>query len=255
MKIAKLAACVCAILSGLAGPAWAESFRSEYVVTLFGLPVARSNFDTTIGESRYSIDGSVRSAGFAEFFDDTRGTIKSSGAVGKAGAAPVSYAVDYTTGKKKKRTSIGFAGGSVTSVSNTPPVKKGQPWIEVQPADLKSVADPLTVFMIKADSLQSVCSKRLRLFDGEMRNDFVLSPVGETTVETAGYSGPAMTCSIRFVPVSGYRQGKKQIEYLKKNRNMQVTFAPMRQTGFYAPVIAKIGTQIGTVTVRASKFQ
>lgn len=249
------AALFVALVAGLSGPAAAESFRSEYVVTLYGLPVARSTFDTTIEASRYAINGAVRSAGFAEFFDDTRGTIKSAGAVGEAGAAPSAYAVDYTTGKKKKRTNISFAGGSVASVSNTPPVKKGKPWIEVDPAHLKSVADPLTVFMIKADSLQSVCSKRLRLFDGEMRNDFVLSPVGETTIETAGYSGPAMTCSIRFVPVSGYRQGKKQIEYLKKNRNMQVTFAPMRQTGFYAPVVAKIGTQIGTVTVRAAKFE
>jgi hypothetical protein len=249
------AALALAMLTGLAGTASAESFRSEYVVTLFGLPVARSNFDTTIDERRFAINGTVRSAGFAEFFDDTRGTIKSSGAIGEAGASPASYAVDYTTGKKKKLTRIGFAGGSVASVSNTPPVKKTGNWIEVDPSHLKSVADPLTVFMIKAETLQSVCTKRLRLFDGEMRNDFVLSPVGETTVETVGYSGPAMTCAVRFVPVSGYRQGKKQIEYLKKNRNIQVTFAPMRHTGFYAPVVAKIGTQIGTVTVRASKFE
>jgi Protein of unknown function (DUF3108) len=255
MRMPKSAALALAILTGFTSPADAESFRSEYVVTLFGLPVARSNFDTTIDDSRFSINGTVRSAGFAEFFDDTRGTIKSSGAVGKAGASPAAYAVDYTTGKKKKLTRIGFAGGSVTSVSNTPPVKKSGNWIEVDPSHLKSVADPLTVFMIKSESLQSVCTKRLRLFDGEMRNDFVLSPVGETVVETAGYSGPAMTCAVRFVPVSGYRQGKKQIEYLKKNRNMQVTFAPMRQTGFYAPVIAKIGTQIGTVTVRAARFE
>ena len=67
-------------------------------------------------------------------------------------------------------------------------------------------------------------------------------------------TGPAMTCSIRFVPVSGYRQGKKQIEYLKKSRNMQATFAPLGETGYYAPVIAKVGTQIGTVTIRAARF-
>ena len=251
----KSVALALALLAGLAGPVSAESFRSEYVVTLFGLPVARSNFDTTIDQRRFSINGTVRSAGFAEFFDDTKGTIRSSGAIDEAGATPAAYAVDYTTGKKKKLTRIGFDGGAVTSVSNTPPVKKSGNWIDVDPAHLKSVADPLTVFMIKSETLQSVCSKRLRLFDGEMRNDFVLSPVGETTVETDGYSGPAMTCAVRFVPVSGYRQGKKQIEYLKKNRNMQITFAPMRQTGFYAPVIAKIGTQIGTVTVRAARFE
>ena len=83
----KSVALALALLAGLAGPVSAESFRSEYVVTLFGLPVARSNFDTTIDQRRFSINGTVRSAGFAEFFDDTKGTIRSSGAIGEAGAA------------------------------------------------------------------------------------------------------------------------------------------------------------------------
>lgn len=253
--IGRCAAGLALFLTIGAGSAQAETFKSEYVVSLFGLSVARSNFTTKFDGDRYAISGGLRSAGLAELFDDTRGTINASGAIGKSGAVPLAYAVDYTTGKKKKNTRLGFAKGGVASVSNTPPVKKGENWIEVTPAQLKAVADPITVFMVKAESLGSVCSKTLRVFDGETRIDFILSPVGQTEVETSGYSGPAVTCALRFVPLSGYQRGKKQIEYLRKSRSMQVTFAPMRQTGFYAPVLAKVGTQVGTVTIKASRFE
>ncbi len=251
----KKTACIVMAAAALAtGAARAETFKSEYVVSLFGLSVARSDFTTRLNGSSYAISGGVRSAGLAEFFDDTRGTVNAAGSLNGKGIVPSSYAVNYTTGKKKKNTALGFSGGSVTSVSNAPALKKGENWIEVTPAQLKSVADPLTVFVVKAQSLESVCGKTLRVFDGEVRADFVLSPIGQTNVETNGYSGPAMTCAMRFVPVSGYRAGKKQIEYLRKSRNMQVTFAPLGNSGLYAPVIAKVGTQVGTVTIRAARF-
>ncbi len=34
-----------------------------------------------------------------------------------------------------------------------------------------------------------------------------------------------------------------------------VTFAPLGKTGVYAPIHATIGTQIGTITVRARRFE
>ena len=249
-----LAAALSATIALGAPPAQAETFKSEYVVSIFGLSVARSNFTTNLEGARYSVSGGLRSAGLAEFFDDTHGTISATGKLGPAGLVPASYAVDYTTGSKKKRTALGFSGGGVTSVSNTPAIRKGANWIEVTPSHLKGVADPIMAFVVKADSLESVCSKTLHVFDGETRADFVMSPAGRTEMETKGYSGPAITCALRFVPLSGYRAGKKQIEYLKKSRNMQATFAPLGDTGFYAPVVAKVGTQIGTVTIRAARF-
>ncbi len=241
------------ILLGSA-PARAETFKSEYVVSIFGLSVAKSNFTTTLNGERYSVSGGLRSAGLAEFFDDTHGSISASGQLGARGLVPASYVVDYTTGVKKKRTALGFSGGAVSSVSNTPAVKKGKGWIEVTPGQLRNVSDPIMAFVVKAGSLDDVCSKTIHVFDGETRADFVLSPVGRTEVETSGYSGPAMTCAMRFVPLSGFRAGKKQIEYLKNSSKMLATFAPMGDTGLYAPVVAKVGTQIGTVTIRAARF-
>lgn len=248
-----LAVASVAVLIG-ASSAQAETFKSEYVVSIFGLSVAKSTFTTSVDGSRYFVSGGLRSAGLAEFFDDTHGSISASGQLGARGVVPASYVVDYTTGAKKKRTALGFSGGAVSSVSNTPAVKKGKGWIEVTPGQLRNVSDPIMAFVVKAGSLDDVCSKTIHVFDGETRADFVLSPVGRTDVETSGYSGPAMTCAMRFVPLSGYRAGKKQIEYLKNSSKMQATFAPMGDTGLYAPIIAKVGTQIGTVTIRAARF-
>ena len=241
------------ILLGSA-PARAETFKSEYVVSIFGLSVAKSNFTTTLSGARYSVSGGLRSAGLAEFFDDTHGSISASGQLGAKGAVPASYVVNYTTGAKKKRTALSFSGGGVSSVSNTPAVRKGAGWIEVTPGQLRNVSDPVMAFVVKAGSLDEVCSKTIHVFDGETRADFVLSPIGRTDVDMSGYSGPAMTCAMRFVPLSGYRAGKKQIEYLRNSSKMQATFAPMGDTGLFAPVVAKVGTQIGTVTIRAARF-
>jgi hypothetical protein len=36
---------------------------------------------------------------------------------------------------------------------------------------------------------------------------------------------------------------------------MSVTFVPIGSTGLYAPAVARVGTQIGTVTIRAKRFE
>lgn len=244
-----------ACMSFISFDASAETFSSAYTISLYGLTVARSSFSTHLDDKNYLITGSLKSAGLAEIFDDTNGTIVSSGAPGQSGLVPSSYVVNYVSGNKNKNTTLGFAKGNVVSTSNTPALAKKGEWVEVSQDQLKAVADPLTVLVIKASSLSTTCSRTVKAFDGEIRVDLVLSPIAQTVVKTLGYSGPAMKCGLRFVPVSGYRKGKKQIEYLRNAKNMSVTFAPMSETGFYAPILASVPTQIGTVYIRASRFE
>jgi Protein of unknown function (DUF3108) len=233
----------------------AESFKSEYTASMFGLTVTKSTFTTNFYHNSYALYGTLKSAGLGEFFDDTKGVMSASGVIGKNAIIPTSYAVNYVTGKTKKNTRLAFSKGNVVSVSNTPPLKKRQPWVEVMPAHLKLVFDPLSVFMRKAPSLETVCDTPLRIFDGELRMNLNLSPIGMTKIKTNGFEGVGMTCAIRFEPVAGYRSGKKQIDYLRKNKNMSITFVPIGKTGLFAPALAKIGTQIGTITVRAKRFE
>ncbi len=232
-----------------------QTFKSEFSISLYGLPLARTSFTTTVSKKRFTIKGAVNSAGVGAIFDDTRGNIAVDGQVGGNGVRPAAYALTYVSGRKNKSTNIGFSGGSVVSTQNVPPVRQKGEWIAVQAAQLKAVSDPLTGMVVRAASLAEACSRTVRVFDGETRADFVMSLARMGSYKTKGYAGPVAECAVRFVPVSGFQKGKKQIEFLRRNKNIRMSFAPIGDTGLYAPIAARVGTTVGTVAVDAVRFE
>ncbi len=237
------------------GAAEAQKFSTVYQISLFGLPIAKSSFSGQINGTDFIIDGALRSSGIARVFDDTHGTTKVSGYVENASLVPISYLLNYRSGKKNKSTLIGFSGGTVTKTVNTPELKiRKQGWIPVAKDDLTRVGDPLTSTLVKADGLRDVCNRTIRIYDGEMRSDLKLSYAGIKPFSTRGFSGDVVKCNARFIPVSGYRKGSSGTEYLRSKSRMNVTFAPLGATGVFAPVMASIGTKIGTIQIRATRF-
>lgn len=238
-------------------PAHAEEvYKSDYRVSLLGLTIAKANFSTSVSGGAYTVSGGLRSSGLVTVFDDTKGNIDVKGQFGKTGAVPNSYLVKYRHGKKDKSTSIAFANGNVTDTTNVPPVRKKDKWVELSPDALQAVADPISGVMVAADSIGQVCTQTLHLYDGQTRVDLQLSPSGSPKpFSTKGFKGDTVTCSVKFVPVGGYQAGREAIEYLKNKSKISLTFASLGKSGIYSPVQAKIGTQIGTVTVYATRFE
>ncbi|QND50764.1 DUF3108 domain-containing protein [Phyllobacterium sp. 628] len=234
----------------------ADTYRSDYRVSLLGLTLAKSYFTTSVADGTYTVSGSLKSSGLASVFDDTKGKIDVKGQFTKTGAVPSSYVVNYKHGNKDKSTSIAFSNGNVTETTNVPPVKKKDNWVELSPGALQAVADPISGILVAADSIGKVCTQTLHLYDGQTRVDLKLSPAGSPKpFSTKGFEGDAVTCSVKFIPVGGYQSGRKAIEYLKNQSTISLTFASLGKSGIYSPVQAKIGTQIGTVTVYATRFQ
>ncbi|WP_258045531.1 DUF3108 domain-containing protein [Mesorhizobium sp. NBSH29] len=233
-----------------------QSFHAEYAVSYLGLTIARSRFDSTISRSAFEIGGSLKSAGLAEMFDDTKGTTSTSGSFTAKSTRPVSFAADYVTGKKKKKIAMSFAGDAITqSVYLPEPGPRAADWLAVQPAHLKGVTDPLSATLVQASSPAEVCQRTLKIFDGEMRADLILAPAGTEKLSLRGYKGEAVVCTARFSPVSGYRKGHRSIAYLKNRAKIRIAFAPMGTTGIYAPVHATVSTLIGTITIGAVKIE
>lgn len=232
----------------------AETFNSAFSISVWGLPLANLEFTSDINADQYTVKGSLKSSALADIVEPIRGNVTSSGKMGKTAAVPTRYALTYTYGKKNKRTSITLANGRITSFENMPPIKKRDPWIEVTPAQLVKVFDPVSGFIIKAGTPSEVCNRTVSVFDGEVRADIHMSGGKAGNFSTKGYSGPVITCNMRVNPISGYRKGKKQIEYLRNSKTMSLTFAPVGTTGTFAPVQARIGTQIGVVSVTATRF-
>ncbi len=244
-------------LPSAASAASPQSFKGEYTVSFFGLSIARSTFSSRYENGAYAIEGSVTAAGLAKLFDDTRGTISSKGTISGKKLVPQAFRADYTSGKKASVVDVRFTNGAVTSTQVIPGPGKRDPkaWVPIGAGDLAAVLDPMAATVIHADSLDQVCGRTVRFYDGEMRADLTLTYNSKGTISVPGYKGDTITCRMGFEPVAGYRKGRTALNYLKNKSRMMVTFAPLGQTGVYAPIHATVGTQIGTLTISAGRFE
>lgn len=256
LPTAMLAALLAASVPGSAGAAAPQAFHGEYTVSYLGLSVARATFKSRYENEVYSIQGSVSTAGLAQIFDDTKGTVSTSGRVLANGIQPGKFRADYTSGKKKSLIDIRFDGGKVVSTEVIPkPKRRGSAWLPLDMSDLAAVADPISATVIRADTMEKVCGRTVKLYDGEMRADLNLALVSKGKISVKGYEGPTITCRLSFVPVSGFSKKRKALKYLQDKSRIDVTFAPLGKTGIYAPVRATVGTQIGTITLDARRFE
>jgi len=228
-----------------------DVYTGEYTVSYLGLPIARSTFTSTFDGDQVRISGSVSSAGIAKIFDSTTGSSSFAGRVGPQGVIPAAFNTSYKSGKKSQRTSITFVDGNVVKTVNVPPTKKRRRWVPLRAGDLSAVSDPISATLLRAKSPAEICDRTIKLYDGEMRANVVLGHI--STGEVPGYDGAAVTCSAKFVPVSGYRPDSSSLAYLKNRSKITIAFAPLGKTGIYAPVYATVGTKIGTVTVTARR--
>jgi hypothetical protein len=248
------AALAAAVLPGSAA-VQAPLYRGEYTLSFLGLTVAEIDLRSRIDSNSYAIEGEASSAGLGAFFYDTYGKLTASGSFA-GGIKADHFRAEYRYAKKPTLVDIRFAGGDVVKVVNDPPLKKrGKNWVPIKPADLKQAVDPIAATLVKADRLDDVCKGGARMFDGELRADLTLSYEKKGEISFEGFEGPTVTCRLKFTPAAGYRKGRRALEFLRTKSRIMVTFAEIRKTGVYAPVHATIGTEIGTITVRARRFQ
>jgi len=240
--------------AGSATPLLSAEFehRTDYSIRLSGLPVATATFRSEFDGNRYTISGSLRSAGLADIFSSTRGTTSVSGTVSHGRLRATNYSVNYQSGKRSRAIDVTFRNGNVVAASMQPPRRKPKNWVPVSTADMRAVLDPISGLIIPEGS--RVCPKTLPIFDGESRLDLKLSSKGKKPYSTKGFEGEVLVCGIRFIPKSGYRKGRDDVEYLRKLQTMEIWFAKAEGAKVYAPVYVQIPTKLGPVTVSATRF-
>lgn len=231
-----------------------QTFSSEYVVSAIGFRVGKTQFKTTIDPKGYKVSGTLKASGFASLLSSVTGSLSVKGTRAKDDVRASGYTVKYEEGKKKKTTKISFKNGDVSKFSNEPKKQPKENWVDHKKGALKSTMDPISAMLVPAKSARDVCNRTIRVFDGVMRADVKLSYLRTIPFKTKGFKGTAVTCRAAFKPVSGYEPTKKDIIYTRDKGNIEVSFAPVGDTGLYAPVIAKAQTRIGEVRVRATRF-
>ena len=160
--------------------------------------------------------------------------------------------MNYKSGKRGRAIDVTFRNGNVVRASMVPARKKPDNWVPVSNADMRAVLDPISGLIIPAGG--RVCPKTLPIFDGESRLDLKLSSKGTKPYSTKGFEGEVVVCGIRFVPKSGYKKGREDVEYLRRLNSMEIWFAKAEEANVYAPVYVRIPTKLGPVTVSATRF-
>lgn len=235
-------------------PARAQSFATDYVVSLIGIPIGRASFETELSGTAYSVSGTLGSSGLGSLVSRTDGTSSVNGRIRGERLLAERYRLAYTSDGRSWSSDVRLNGGGVRSSSVSPERTTPRPadYVPVTQAQLLAVVDPLSGMMIRAEP-GAVCSRTLPLYEGWSRLDLRLSPAGTRSFSATGFSGNAVVCDARVVPVSGYRRGAKGMQFLQQ-QTIQIWFAPVGETGIHAPVYARVPTQIGPLTLTATRF-
>ncbi|WP_147181315.1 DUF3108 domain-containing protein [Ciceribacter naphthalenivorans] len=232
--------------------AQAESvtYRTDYKITLGALPIARASFVTEINQKNYTITGRFNSSAIVDIVTKISAETNVSGTVSGDRMQADRYTLIYQSGKKKHTYDVHYHNGNVTETTVDPqPKRRPRNWIAVGPEDLRAVLDPISGLIIPEG--EAACPRILPIYDGESRMDLVLTSKGRKTFKADGVETEAIVCSIRYVPKSGFRQGRKDIEFLRKANGMEIWFAKTATRKVYAPVHARVPTQMGTIYVSA----
>lgn len=225
---------------------------SEYDISLGILPIATASFSSEFNSKDYKITGIFKSAGIVNIIRRISAETNVSGRMESDKLQADRYNLVYTADKRTRVYDVEYRNGNVTETTIEPePRRNPKNWIPVTDEDLHSVLDPLSGLIFPADA--KVCPSRLPIYDGESRMDLVLAREGTKPFSTDGFKGEAIVCTIRYVPKSGFRRGRSDIEYLRKTP-MEIWFAKAQSVNVYAPVYARIPTRMGNVYVKAVKY-
>lgn len=228
--------------------------RADFDIQLAGLPFARAQFNSLRNDNLYEIQVDFQSAGVGELVSDLTAELVSTGVIGERGLQSQRYYLQYRKGKRHRRFETEFKDGDVVATRIEPERdrSKQKNWVAVTPDDLKAVTDPLAGLIQPASS--DPCKPLIPVYDGETRLDIELSAKGVEKFKTEGFDGKVVICSMRYTPLSGYRRGSNEAEFLKRLKSMEIWFAKSDRMNVYAPVFFSVPTRFGTLTMKATHF-
>jgi hypothetical protein len=240
-------------LLAVAPRAQAATYDLEYEASILNvLTLGRIGLAGTLGAAGYQVSATMRTAGAAQLFDDTRISARASGAVTKSGALAWSrYDLSHAYAKKFRRVGMQRSGSTVTAeiapgfgtMGNTPATA----------AQKAASFDPLSAILAMAVTVgrKNACPASIAVFDGRQHYTLVLSTAARGTYRGGGYAGSALVCNLRYQPISGDTMSAKDKMSIPR---AQIWFADPAATGFAAPLRITVPTPLGEGRIDVKKF-
>jgi hypothetical protein len=233
---------------------------AHYSVSLAGVPIGKGDWVIEITDNQYTASASGMTAGLLRVFANGHGSAASRGLIRGESLFPATYAANISHDERVEELRIVLSGGTVKDVTVNPPTPPSPDRIPLSEAHRRGVQDPLSAGLLRvpgnSDPVRAdACRRSVPVFDGRMRFDLVLNFKRFEHVQAAtGYQGPAVVCSVTFVPVAGYIPERPAIKYLTAQRDMEAWLAPIAGTHIMVPYRLFIPTPFGAGVLEATQF-
>jgi hypothetical protein len=243
----------------MAAPARAAEFSADYGISLLGLPLGSANVKGVVDTGGYKIDMTSRLGGLAGAFTGGKGGGSASGGFSNGRIVPSAFAVTAASSSEQRTVRISLPGGNVAATSIEPPLDDKADRVPVLDGHKRGIVDPLSALLMPvpagAADQSAACNRTIPIFDGAARYDIRMSYSAARQIRTSGYTGTAVICSVRYVPISGHRSQRKATKFMAENRDISVWLVPVGSTAMMVPYRVSVRTMIGTAVIEASRFE
>jgi hypothetical protein len=233
---------------------------ARYTASLAGITIGKGAWVIDIGDDQYTAAASGMTAGVLSVFTSGQGSGASRGRIRADGLSPNTYASTITTDNKLEEMRIVLSSGTVKDVTINPPNAFNPQRVPLTEAHRHGVIDPMSAVLMRVpgngDPLSpEACRRTIPVFDGRMRFDLHMSFKRMDVVKAdKGYRGPAVVCSVQFVPLAGYVPDRPAVKYLVAQHDVEVFLAPIMGTRVLVPFKVTIPTPLGRGAVEATQF-
>ncbi len=249
-----------AMSSTKAAPPKGTSFRVRYGISLIGLPIGSASITGTLDPQAYKLDAAGKLTGLAGVIINSKGGATATGSFAAGQLSPATFAATAATTNYVLTIRMAMAKGNATGVDISPPYQAMPDRIALTDADRRGIVDPLSAFIMTVPGAGDVigpaaCDRTMRLFDGGVRFDIILSYSGIRQVKGAGYTGPVAVCAARYKPIAGHRPNRPATKFMTNNKEIELWLAPLGDGRVVFPYRLSVLSMIGTTVIEATDLQ
>ena len=260
-RVSALLMMAAAVMLGMqVAPARAQGkLEAHFTATLSGLPIGKGTWVIDIADDHYTAAASAATAGLLRIFASGQATGAARGTLAGEKVTSSNYAVTIKTPKRTDDIQIAMQNGTVKEYK-AEPKDTNDDLVPLTDAQRKGVVDPMTASLMRMPGTGDMmtaeaCRRSLPIFDGRVRYNLQLAfKRMDTVTADKGYSGPAVVCSVHFIPLGGYVPGRFSIKFLTGQREMEIWLAPIAGTRIVVPFRFETPTPLGHGVIEATQF-
>jgi len=235
------------------------SVGGEYSLSIAGIPFAKGSLSMAIKGDLYAARAKIATWGVARLVVESNSYVESSGHFGGSKVRPAKYSMDSQTKEFNTLVRMRLSGGAIRDLSARPSLRALPDRVPVKSRHKANILDPLSAAIVpyrrSGGTLGAdACNKTLPIFDGWTRFDVKLHFRKFAEVNSDGYTGKAVVCGARWVPVAGHRLNKQTVVYLQENKDLEAWLIPVAGSNFLVPYRMSIKTKSGTLLIQNKRL-